>query len=235
MEKLDGHSAAAAFIEEHYRDCVAALLCGSVARGEARPHSDLDLLIITGDDEPFGRRTYQAHGWLIEIFAGSFGHFQEKLQPHARRRNPSFAAMLAGAVILRDRDDRARSLIGRAEALLVAGPAPLSADELEQFRYELSDWLDDLADCTSSTEALFVVPDLIAKAAELLLLLRGRWSGARRWLYRALAGLDDDLARQLLSAAERFYRSGDRDDLVTAVDAILALVGGRLYEGFIRS
>jgi predicted nucleotidyltransferase len=44
---MDGILAAKAFVQDHFPDSLAALLCRSVARGQADAESDLDILIVT--------------------------------------------------------------------------------------------------------------------------------------------------------------------------------------------
>lgn len=53
---------------------IAVLLTGSYARGEAGPHSDLDLLVLTRGDPLISYRTWlveRENGWLLHISAGA--------------------------------------------------------------------------------------------------------------------------------------------------------------------
>jgi predicted nucleotidyltransferase len=234
MNQLDGITAARTFAETYYRDCVAALLCGSVARGEATPNSDLDILIVTAEEGPFHRKTYRDHGWFVEAFVAPRAFYEEKLLQRGHNRNPSMLRSFAEAMILKDRTNFAQNLKEKAIETLEQGPAPLTPQERDQYRYIITDWLDDLADSTAHAEALFIGADLIAKSAELLLAYNQKWSGERRWLYRALEALDHELANQLVAAASEFYRTGRKDRLIEATESILNLVGGRLYEGYSR-
>ncbi|MGH9844343.1 MAG: nucleotidyltransferase domain-containing protein [Blastocatellia bacterium] len=56
MEKMEGIAAARTFVDTYYPDSLAALLFGSVARGEATPGSDLDILIVACQDIQFYRK-----------------------------------------------------------------------------------------------------------------------------------------------------------------------------------
>jgi predicted nucleotidyltransferase len=53
MERKEGIAAARTFVDTRFPGCLAALLCGSVARGEATPSSDLDILIVASEDIEF--------------------------------------------------------------------------------------------------------------------------------------------------------------------------------------
>jgi predicted nucleotidyltransferase len=48
--KMEGQDAARAFVATHFPYCLAAVLFGSVARGEATAASDLDIIIVTHED-----------------------------------------------------------------------------------------------------------------------------------------------------------------------------------------
>jgi len=45
--KMEGQDAARAFVAKHFPDCLAAVLFGSVARGEATATSDLDIIMTS--------------------------------------------------------------------------------------------------------------------------------------------------------------------------------------------
>jgi predicted nucleotidyltransferase len=55
---MEGQDAARAFVATHFPDCLAAVLFGSVARGEATATSDLDIIIVTHEDIIPYRKSY---------------------------------------------------------------------------------------------------------------------------------------------------------------------------------
>jgi hypothetical protein len=124
MNKLDGITAARSFAETYYRDCVAALLCGSVARGEATLNSDLDILIVIEGEGPFHRRTYRHHGWFVEAFVAPRTFYEAKILQRSNNRNPSLLRSFAEAMILKDHTNFAQNLKEKAIETLEQGPAP---------------------------------------------------------------------------------------------------------------
>jgi len=231
---MEGIAAARAFVAKYYPDCLAALLFGSVARGEARPNSDLDILIVTSDELQFYRKSFRDFGWFIEAYVGSQKLNEEKIALPRANRNPSFLNSWAECLILNDHDDFAQFLKQKAIEILGQGPHQLTQTEIDQYRYVITDWIDDLLDSSSYEEALFIVYELTAKAGELLLAHNRQWIGDRRWLYRALERSGDPLARQLIEAMAHFYRTGEKARLIKVVEVILEIFGGKLYEGFSR-
>jgi len=69
--KMEGPDAARAFVMARFPDCLAAVLFGSVARGEPTATSDLDIIIVTHEDISPYRKSYREYGWFIEAFVGS--------------------------------------------------------------------------------------------------------------------------------------------------------------------
>ena len=231
---IEGEEATRAFVATHFPDCLAAVLFGSVARGEPSATSDLDIIIVTGDDINPYRKTYREYGWLIEVFVGSRRYNEEKIRNFNHRHSPSFLTSYAEGVILKDRHGFAQNLQDEARAILERGPDALTAQEIDTHRYVITDWLDNFVDSTSYEESLFIAYDLAAKTGELLLAHNRKWTGERKWLYRALRKLDLELADRLVEELKRFYQTGDKEGLIDVVDRVLNLVGGKLYEGYSR-
>ncbi len=232
--KTEGLEAARAFVATHFPDCLAAALFGSVARGEATATSDLDIIIVTHEDISPYRKSYREYGWLIEVFVASRKYNEEKISRFSGRHTPSFLTSYAEGVILKDQDGFAQELQNKAVAILEQGPAPLTPQEIDTYRYVITDWLDNFVDSKSYEESLFIAYDLAARTAEFLLAYNRTWIGERKWLYRALQKLDRELAGSLVEELKKFYQTGDKEGLIEVVVRVLDLVGGKLYEGYSR-
>jgi predicted nucleotidyltransferase len=233
--KMEGPDAARAFVETHFPDCLAAVLFGSVARGEATAASDIDIIIVTHEDVSPYRKSYREYGWFIETFVGSRKYNEEKIEHFRGIRNPSFLTSYAEGVILKDRHNFARDLREKAIAILDHGPDELTRQEIDGYRYVITDWLDDFVDSKSYEESLFIAYDLAAKVGEFLLAYNRKWIGERKWLYRALQNLDHELADQLVEELKSFYQTGSKENLTGIVVRVLGLAGGKLYEGYSRA
>jgi predicted nucleotidyltransferase len=230
--RLPGMVAARAFVAEQFADCLAAIISGSVARGDARGTSDLDILIVTDAVADPYRETFQSRGWVIEAFIETRSSVAERLRRVNKSRSPSFLRFCAEGLVLVKHKGLAQYLIDTAQATLQQGPAPLTSAETRRYRYIITEWLDDFADAESFEEALFMVYELTSKASELLLGLERCWIGERRWLYKALKQSANPLADQLILGLKDYYQNGQSKQLIETVEVILELAGGRLYEGF---
>jgi predicted nucleotidyltransferase len=232
--RMEGADAARAFVATHFPNCLAAVLFGSVARGAQTASSDLDIIIVTGEDISPYRKSYREYGWLIEVFVGSRKYNEEKIRNFRGRHSPSFLTSYAEGVVLKDRHGFAQELRDEAIAILERGPDELTAQEIDTYRYLITDWLDNFVDSKCYEESLFIAYDLAAKAGEFLLAHNREWTGERKWLYRALRNLDQELAGRLIDELKRFYQTGSKEGLVEVVNRVLNLVGGKLYEGYLR-
>ena len=233
--KMEGPDAARSFVATHFPDCLAAVLFGSVARGEATATSDLDIIIVTHEDISPYRKSYREHEWVIEAFVGSVKYNEEKIRNFRGRRIPSFLSSYAEGVILKDHHNFAQDLQVKAKAILEQGPDELTRQEIDTYRYVITDWLDDFSDSESYEESLFIAYELAAKAGEFLLAYNRIWIGERKWLYRALQKLDHESADHLVEELKGFYQTGSREGLIEIIVRVLEPVGGKLYEGYSRA
>jgi predicted nucleotidyltransferase len=233
--RMEGLDAARAFVATHFPDCLAAVLFGSVARGEETATSDLDIIIVTHQDVIPYRKSYREYGWFIEAFVGSRENNEEKIRHFHGRHIPSFLTSYAEGVILKDQHNFARDLQEKAVAILERGPDELTRQEIDTYRYVITDWLDDFVDSKSYEESLFIAYELAAKAGEFLLAYNRKWVGERKWLYRALQKLDQELAGHLVEELKSFYQTGGKEGLIGIIVRVLDLAGGKLYEGYSRA
>ena len=235
MTRPAPQTAAAALIEARYPECDAAFMAGSIVRGEGTATSDIDLVVITTRPEAPFRESLVFERWPVEAFVHSEESARRYFQMDAKDRRPMLPMMCAEGLILRDRDGAASRIKAEAQALLDAGPAPLTPEERDNYRYALTDQLDDLEGCDRPDELLYIAPELAALAAEFLLAFNGRWVSRGKWIPRSLGRYDPVLAARLTAALEAVYRTGERDQLVAFVDAVLAPAGGRLFAGYHRA
>lgn len=140
--------------------------------------------------------------------------------------------MCAEGVVLRDRDGLAGRIRAEAGSLLALGPPPLAPEEIETFRYGISDLLDDFVGNAVPDEGLFIAHQLAIRATDFVLARNHRWTGDGKWMTRALKHFDPALCQRLTAALTDYYRRGEKDDLVAFADDALAPAGGRLFAGY---
>lgn len=218
------------FLSERFPDARAAIVGGSVIRGEGTPTSDLDLVIVVEGGEAPYRRSDRYQGWPIE----SFVHTEESYPRYfdIERGRPSLAVMIVEGVVLRNVEGLADRVKATAQAALDAGPEPLSEERLQDWRYSLTDLLDDFLGCDRREEGIFIANNLAVESADLLLLLHRSWRGDGKWVPRALARHDPQAAHRLVAALDAYYRNGEKEPLVQFAETVLTEAGGKLWEGY---
>ena len=229
---IRAETAARAFLHQHFPNCLAAFLAGSAIRGEATPTSDLDIVILTEQENAPYRESFEDYGWLIEAFVHTTSSYKDFFASDVKRRRPSLPSMCAEGLILKDTNGLAEEAKKEAQDLLRAGPPPLSQEDLDASRYALTDVLDDFIGAQSHAKALFVAADLINLTAESILDVNNHWRGRGKWNLRRLREGDGDLAEQFVTALDIFYKREDRALFVTFVETMLAAHGGRLFAGY---
>ncbi len=231
-QQLDALEAAQRFVEQAFPACDAALLAGSIVRGEGTATSDLDMVIVTKELTAPYRESLYAYGWPIEVFVHTPTSYREFFVIDIQRRRPSFLRMCVEGIILQDHEGVAQRLKQEARELLEQGPHPLSKEEITQLRYALTDNLDDFIGSVRQGENFFIASELAKLSSELVLSYHGHWIGKGKWVLRALHAFDPQLAQRLTDALETFCHQGSKDDLITFAQEALDLVGGRLFEGY---
>ncbi len=229
---LHPRDAAQQFIEENFRDCQAAILAGSVVRGEATATSDLDIIIITSCTQAPYRESQYRNGWPVETFVHTEKSFYEYARRDLERRRPSLPLMASEGLILKDEDGLAISLKNYSLGILQGGVKPLSREELGQCRYEITELLDDLIGSPHPEQDYFIINELIIAMGNLILVCNGEWKARGKWVARALKNLDEVLYREMIKSLQAFYRQGDKKKLLAFIEKELKRCGGRLFAGF---
>jgi hypothetical protein len=214
-----------------FPDCDAALLAGSVVRGEATRTSDLDLVIFDNSIMSSYRESLTERNWPVEVFVHNLSSYQSFFESDCKRGCPSLPNMVAEGIVLKD-TGIAEAIKQEARHLLENGPAKWTLRETEQKRYFLTDVLDDFTGSRNRAEALFIANALAQQLSEFVLRMNGQWTGNSKWLWRALKRYDAEFAARFALAFESYYRTAEKEAVIQLTESVLAAYGGRLFDGF---
>lgn len=223
---------AATLFETRYAGADFAIACGSILRGEGRPGSDLDLVVVH-PALPNARRESLLCGDLpVEIFVhdpGTLQHFIDAdiadgcgTMPHMIATGQAVPAGNAGALALQ----------AHAAALIAAGPPPLSAEADAFQRYLILDLIDDLRGAAPPFEQRAIMMRLHQAFASYALRRDGRFAGRGKHLSRALARHRPALLAVLDASLAAACGPGIDLPEIAALDAALAECGGGVFDGF---
>ncbi|SDC37499.1 nucleotidyltransferase domain-containing protein [Geotoga petraea] len=223
--------AAKKFVEYYFPKAQAAMLAGSVARQEYNDNSDLNIIVITDEvDTPY-RQSYAEFGWNIEAFVFNNKNYMDFFEKDARRKRPSLPNMILESIILKD-NQIINIMKKQAKSLLKKGPEELTLDEIRDFRYEITNLLDDFEGEEDYFKNLFTVSELIEKLKQFTLLVNGYWDSKGKYNAKALKNFDEQIADIFLMAMEEYYKNENKDVLISLTNDILNIKGGKLFEGY---
>jgi hypothetical protein len=231
MKRLPAIEAAKKFVLETFPTCQAALLGGSVVRGDETITSDLDIVIIDESLRSEYRESFNLHGWPIETFVHNRKTIQVYFQKDCQRARPSLPRMVSEGIPLIDHPI-IPSLKEEANNLLRDGPPKWDSQTIDMKRYFLTDALDDFIGSQERGESIFIAGSIGESLHEFVLRTQGQWIGASKWITRALKEYDESVAEDFVEAFDQFYQNGNKQPIVSLVDSVLEPHGGRLFEGF---
>ncbi|CAG7627665.1 hypothetical protein PAESOLCIP111_02940 [Paenibacillus solanacearum] len=228
---LPAMEAAAQFIAAYFPECEAAIVAGSVVRGDATDHSDLDLVIFDESGHGPYRKTYAAYGWTIEAFILTRSSYRYFFDQAVDIAIPSLQRMCAEGIVVHGAS-AIHDIVEEARQEMQAGPPAWTAQERDKARYEIGESLDDWEGSASRAESLFIVRKLSAQLAEFMLRCGGQWIGDGKWLWRCLQRYDAKGSAELAAALEAYYRNDAKQPLLSFAHRLLEPYGGRLTEGY---
>lgn len=230
MSRLEAVDAAKKIVEERFPQCLAAILAGSVVRGEATAGSDLDLVVVDHADLAY-RESFFAYGWPTELFVHHETSYLGFFQTDCERGIPSLPNMCAEGIIVKD-GGFADKIKADAKRILAQGPEPWNEELIRAKRYGITDLLNDFESSDDHAEDLFIAQALGFALHEFVLRTNGYWIGKGKWIVRALKRYDQSLARRFAAVFHQYYQTRDKKDLIALADQLLQKEGGRLFEGF---
>ncbi len=224
-------------VQSAFPDAWAVVLGGSLMRGAGTPTSDADVLVLTDDTGAPYRSASVFEGLRVEAFVHTAESYRAYACADCASGTPILPTLCAEGWVLVDRREELQTLRSEARALLAGGPPALSAEQVDDYRYFLTDLAEDLEGLGfvhgPDGERVCTADRLFLLLAEFSLRAARCWTGAGKWLYRRLEDRDAEGARRLAAAAAQ-AREGDVLPLIGLVDEALAPYGGRLFDGYWR-
>lgn len=213
-----------------YPDANLILLAGSVVRQQAKPGSDLDIIVLGSQEAPY-RESFLAHDWPVEAFVHTSASLELFCQKDIERRRPSLPQMLSESILIRGDLELAEQVKTRALTQLTAGPKPKTRLELDQARYALTDLLEDF-EAQDVDTALFILPQLLSCFFDFFFDSQNLWRASSKWIPREIKKHNPDLHQTLKTAILAFHKENDATLVISLIDRYLTPFGGRLFAGF---
>lgn len=231
----DARQLVAQHILPAYPHAAAAIIGGSIARGEGTATSDIDLLLLFDNVPHAWRETLKLGRQTVELYGHdlrSFDYFCRKVD-RPGGRIPMAMMVIEGRNLL-PRTSAAADLYQLAQAIHDEGPPALTHDALASRRYEITTLLEDLADSTVAEETLAVATKLYDVLANFVLRAGGAWSGVGKHLARRLRAYSPAIADELYAAMRLVLLdpAAGKQAFGGLVARVLQPYGGPLLEGY---
>jgi predicted nucleotidyltransferase len=213
MNKVTSH-----FLEnlKQREDVLGVIMFGSRARGNDRPDSDVDLVVIL--TEGFRRAIEYHQGQAFEIIyttpEGALAYWKSHI-------DDAFG-LWAVAKILYDKDGSIRKLKNEIQQILDKGKKPIDEFQLGQFRFDAEDtmrYVEHIAD-TDPTTANFILGNKIFTLTELFFDIRQLWIPAPKQRLEKIKEISPDLYNLLTE----FYSRNDFKERLETAKSIVPLV-----------
>lgn len=228
-------SAAKDLFETRYQGADVVLVAGSVVRGEASAHSDLDLVVIFPSVRAAYRESFTHMGWPVEAFI----HDLETLRYFFYRIDqPQGSSTLCEMVKegLEVPGPCAATVEAKklANEVLQQGPPALTFEEIEDRRYHISELVDDLRDPRTRHELNAAAARVYGELADFYCRSRGGWTGAGKGILKRMRSIDPSMARRFSEAFDLLFQHGQPGPVINLSEEMLAPYGGFLFDAYRR-
>lgn len=212
-----------------FPEAVAVFLAGSVMRGQATEHSDLDVVVIHRSLPAAQRESLMHRDWPVELFVHDPETLAYFFEEDRQRGVPSLASMVAEGLELPGPNDASRQWKETARQLLEQGPPAWQRHQVDASRYAITDVCDDLRSPRGPEQALASACRLYEMLANFALRANDRWSATGKSLPGQLDLLQAGLAARFTAAFAQVLHEHDPMALLALTDHILEPFGGRLF------
>jgi predicted nucleotidyltransferase len=197
-------------------EVLGVIMFGSQARGNSRPGSDVDLVIIL--TEGFRRAVEYHEGQAFEIIyttaTGALAYWESHID--------DAAGLWAVAKVLYDKDETIAKLKKEIQQVLDKGKKPMYEYQLAQFRFDAEDTLKYVEYIVNSdpTTAGLILNNKVFNLTELFFDIRQLWIPAPKQRMEQIKEISPDLYNLLTE----FYSRKDFKERLETAKSIVSLV-----------
>jgi predicted nucleotidyltransferase len=230
-DKPDFIETAKKVIAQHHPHALAAFVAGSIVRGEQTSTSDIDLLVIYGDDfDDVHRASIIFDEWPVEMFVQNTKANAYFMNKDKDRGIPTMPTIVYEGIDIKGSPSFIAERKRKAKEILDAGPPALK--DTETSRYMLTGLLDDIIGAAEKKVSLLgSLSMLYQELGDFYLRAHGKWSGRGKSLTRVLNKTFPELAARYETAFADAFSGKGIDGVLGIADEMLLPFGGRCFAG----
>ncbi len=226
--------AARSIVKERFPGAVCAFASGDWQKREETPYSMVSIVVIMTRVQTAYRESLRIDQIPMEVFV----HDPESwdylcLKKDRAKGDPYVAQVMAQGEALLPGSAMASEMQQRAKAVLEAGPEPLSDEQVQEKRYQITVLMNELRSPRNHGEAMGSLSVLHETLADFYLRGRGRWSANGAEIAKALQAADAEFSKRWQRVFTTAFM-GDRSGVMSLVDEVLEPYGGFLFDGHVR-
>lgn len=222
-------------LETRYQGAEAIFVAGSVVRGEASTYSDLDLVVVFPKVEAAYRDSFMHREWPVEALVHdpeTIRYFLENVDRQVGRA--TLANMISEGHEVPNSTPFGDELKSLAKAVLREGPPALSAEEVEDARYHISEIIDDIREPRTPQELIASGALIYNEIADFYFRTHGIWAGTGKVILRRMKKEDPVFARKFSEAFDQLFLNKQTAKVIELTEELLAPHGGFLFAGYRR-
>ncbi len=222
-------------LDTRYKGAEVIFLAGSVMRGEATEHSDLDIVVIYPKLQQAFRESFYHLEWPVEAFVHDPKTLKQFLYEIDQPTGTStLAEMVYDGLETPSATPFSDELKKMAGDVLQAGPPPLTQAEIEDRRYHLSERLDDLRLPRSKIELFATASFMFGEVADYYFRSQNQYSATGKSILKKLKKADPAFYRRFTDSFEQLFSTGQGKMVIDLTEELLAQNGGLLFDQYRR-
>lgn len=218
-------------LQTKYPAAKFAFLAGSIIRGEGTPFSDLDIVVIFENLPCAYRESFYFENFPVETFVHTPETLNYFFDLDTRDNVPALAVMVSEGIVVPMETDLSQKLKKSANEIL-AKPPQITKAEIDTFRYQLTDLLDDIRQPRSKETLIGAVTGLYPILAEFYLRTNGHWSAKRKAIPKYLSLANPEFCERFCDGFEEIFTAGKSGKIIKLTEEVLEPHGGLFFEGF---
>ncbi|MFZ2586521.1 MAG: nucleotidyltransferase domain-containing protein [Alphaproteobacteria bacterium] len=212
---------------------IGLFAAGSCFRGEGTAYSDIDIVVLYNKIPDAYRASFICDEWPVETFVHDMESLKVFFKSDIDRGYPSLVHMVATGHIFGDKE-KLSAIQKSAISLIKKGPIRVSKKQIEDFRYKLTDLLDDIREPRNFDELVASSILIYQTFIDIYLTINNVWRGIGKHTIRKFKDYKPELANEFSRSFNKIFTHKNQKDFITIIEREMQPWGGPCFDGYKR-